>query len=455
MNQFVQPLRAGGAGIEITPRLERGHGPYLTGYPYAERHAEVIHDPLFASSLYLHDGRSGACFVSCDLLYVPGDLAARARRRIADALRLPVSHVMLTATHTHSGPLTVRLITHEADPTVPPSDADYLRYLEDHIVESACRARDYARPARLAYGEANGAELGGNRRDPSGPSHPRMPVLVARARDDDRTLAAMVVCSMHPTVLHEDSGCISGDFPGLARRWLHEHLGRFPLIHHMGASGNQSPRHVVRGNTIEEAYRLGHVLAQEIRHVAEDASNLVSPVIRCEQAFVALPAAKPPEVEAARAAAKAAEAAWRGAIQRGESRAVVRTAEVDWFGKRKALALAEAAEAGLVAKAVADRSPAEVQVIAIGPHAFVGWPGEVFVEFALDVVESHPEATIITLANGELHGYLVTQAAKDEGGYEASHALFDSPASGRALVTATLDLLGQINLSTASSSRPG
>ena len=47
----------------------------------------------------------------------------------------------------------------------------------------------------------------------------------------------------------------------------------------------------------------------------------------------------------------------------------------------------------------------------IGPWFFVGWPGEAFVEFALMVKASHPNCYVISMANGELQGYLVTEEA--------------------------------------------
>ena len=85
--------------------------------------------------------------------------------------------------------------------------------------------------------------------------------------------------------------------------------------------------------------------------------------------------------------------------------------------------------------------PAEIQVIHIGPWTLVGWPGEVFVEFALRVKRHHPQTFVVTYANGELQGYLVTESAARDGGYEAANALFKSPESGKLLVDETLKLL--------------
>src|SRR5204863_9550945 len=113
---------------------------------------------------------------------------------------------------------------------------------------------------------ADGSCVGTNRHDPAGPSDPQVPVLLVRDRDSQTFLSAMIVCSMHPTVLHEDSTLISGDFPAMTREYLQEHvLGRdCPVLYHMGLSGNQSPRHVTRSNTFDEAERLGGLLGRSI-----------------------------------------------------------------------------------------------------------------------------------------------------------------------------------------------
>jgi hypothetical protein len=50
---------------------------------------------------------------------------------------------------------------------------------------------------------------------------------------------------------------------------------------------------------------------------------------------------------------------------------------------------------------------------------------------------------VISLANGELQGYITTEAAAAEGGYEASNSIF-APQAGRVLVEATLLLIGQL-----------
>jgi hypothetical protein len=50
--------------------------------------------------------------------------------------------------------------------------------------------------------------------------------------------------------------------------------------------------------------------------------------------------------------------------------------------------------------------------------------------------ESDPEAVVVTLANGDLQGYVVTADAVERGYYEAGNAIFKSPEAGEQLVEA-------------------
>ena len=111
-------LTAGSAIVDITPK----DSLHLYGYPHVARDSTGIHDPLLSSALYLSDGATAAMFVANDIIYVPKTIAASVRRRIEQATGIPVRNIMVTATHTHSGPVTTNYISHEADPVVPKAD---------------------------------------------------------------------------------------------------------------------------------------------------------------------------------------------------------------------------------------------------------------------------------------------------------------------------------------------
>jgi hypothetical protein len=70
----------------------------------------------------------------------------------------------------------------------------------------------------------------------------------------------------------------------------------------------------------------------------------------------------------------------------------------------------------------------------------VSWPGEFFVEYALQVKRGAPGTFVITIANGELQAYIVTAEADANAFYEARNALF-SHENGPRIVEETLALI--------------
>jgi neutral ceramidase len=440
---MTKPLVAGAAQTDITPE-----GPqFLFGYPHVERISTGVHDRLLSSALFLSDGATPLLFVGNDVVAVGNDTVRRARERIERATGVPAANILIAATHTHSGPMTMDLLCCEADPVVPKADPGYFRRLEDGIAAAAVQAVHGARPAEVGVTIADGSCVGTNRHDPAGPSDPNVPVLAVRDRETSVYLAAMVVCSMHPTVLHEDSTLVSGDFPAMARQYLQEKaLGKeCPVIYFTGPSGNQSPRHITKSNTFAEAARIGGSLGSSVAKAIESLTFTSNIALECSRKLIELPPRDFPAIEEARARLEEAAARLEGRRRSGADARPVRTAECDWFGAEETLFLAQAAAAGRLKQAVASVMPAEVSLFRVGPWAFVGWPGEAFVEFALVVKSVCPNCFVISLANGELQGYLVTAEAVEQHWYEASNALFASPESGTRLVNATLELLGLDN----------
>src|ERR1041385_7553563 len=98
-------LIAGAAIADITPTDSQ----FLYGYPHVERHSTGVHDPLLAQALYLSDGQHHVIFIS-------KQPPQRVRQRIAQATDVPQTGIMVTATHTHSGPITVNCLMSAADP---------------------------------------------------------------------------------------------------------------------------------------------------------------------------------------------------------------------------------------------------------------------------------------------------------------------------------------------------
>jgi len=436
-------LTAGAAVADISPKDSQ----FLYGYPHVERYSTGIHDPLLSSALYLNDGRTAVLIVANDILWFDKATTQRVRERLSQATGVRPADIMLTATHTHSGPITIDCLIAQADPIIPKRDPKYLRLMEDGMVEAGTRAWRLARPAEIGLAVADGTGVGTNRRDPAGPRDPQVPVLIVQPAQGQgrgkgaRPIALMVAYSMHPTVLHEDSTLVSGDFPGMTRQFLQRELlgADCPVLYHTGPAGNQSPRHVTKGNTFAEAVRLGEMLGRAIAKVIPQIRCTAEVELRTAQALLDLPRRKFPSVADAEARLKQVVAKLDHLRRSGAPRQEVRTAECDWFGAEETFALAKAAADGRLDASYRSCLPAEVQLIRIGPWSFFGWQGEVFVEYGLAVKARCPDSFLITCANGDLQGYIVTEEAFAEGGYEAWNSYF-APAAGKKMVEESVRL---------------
>ena len=91
------PFRAGAAKSNITPSLGE---PIIGGFhPFPAKH---VHDELWAKCLVLESGTTRVALVVCDLLGLSHTLCDEARRLVQETTEIPMSHVLVSATHTHS-----------------------------------------------------------------------------------------------------------------------------------------------------------------------------------------------------------------------------------------------------------------------------------------------------------------------------------------------------------------
>src|SRR5512132_2796757 len=96
----LQPLQVGLAETEITPPL----GYRMDGY-FTERLSTGVKDPLKAKAVVFQQGNTKFALVVCDLIGVPQSMTADVRAQASARTGIPVAHIAITATHTHTGPL--------------------------------------------------------------------------------------------------------------------------------------------------------------------------------------------------------------------------------------------------------------------------------------------------------------------------------------------------------------
>lgn len=434
-------LNAGTAIGVISPALPAP----LFGYPHVSRVATGIHDLLLASVLYLNNSSDAVVLIALDILFVDPPTARSLRRAVAQRLAIAEERVFLSCTHTHSGPVTARLLAWSDDPAVPSPDPGYLQFLMERVAETAAQAAGRTTPAEIAWTSADARGVGGNRHAPDGVTDPEAGILAVRPSGGGPLLAAAIVYGMHPTVLHEDSTLVSSDFPHYTRQQLRETLGDgLTVLLHMGPSGNQSPRFVVRGQTFAEAERLGRQLgravAQSLGHLAASDFQHDVPLRGMLRTVDLAPRAVPSVADAEAILAQCRSQHQRLQRERAHP-AVIRTAECAVFGAEGTLALARLQQRGAIAETLAAYRPIEIQVVRIGDGFLAGLPGELFAEYGLEIKRRCPRKVfVVSLVNGELQGYIVTPEAGAQGCYESLTAMF-CPQAGKTLVEATLELL--------------
>ena len=92
-----QSLKAGAATSNITPPIG---APIVGGHlPVPSTH---VHDELHARCLVLDDGQTKLALVTCDVVGLHRLVCDEAKQLIQKEAGIPPSHVLISATHTHS-----------------------------------------------------------------------------------------------------------------------------------------------------------------------------------------------------------------------------------------------------------------------------------------------------------------------------------------------------------------
>ena len=435
-------LRVGAASVLITPDKPMP----LAGY-YNARLSTNTHDDLFAKAIVLDaDGQRGALVV-CDLISLPRSTVVQAREIISRTTKVPGSNVMISATHSHTGPV---LDSGSTRKTIDGGGADVVRdytaQLPAKIAEAVRLAERALQPARLSAAHEHEDHLSHNRRfhmrdgsvgwnpgklntnivQAAGPIDPDVAVLHFESPRGD-AIATYVNFAMHPDTVGGLE--FSADYPGALSRALAAYKGTNTVtVFANGACGNINHVDVHWSNPQKghaEAMRLGTVLAGHVFKAYTRLQPLSAPTLRTRSALVklALPKLNMGDVETA-----------RGTVAR-----------IGTKNPPKFIEQVHAFKVLDVAAREGKPQEVEVQVIALGDEvAWVSLPGEIFVELGLELKRKSPfkHTLIAELANGSI-GYIPNAIAYEQGNYEPVSARC-AKGSGELLVKTALELLNEL-----------
>lgn len=428
-------LRAGAAEVSITPPV----GAALAG-SYELHVATGVHDELHVKALVFESGGDRVALVACDLANLPRQYSEEARRIIQKKTGIAPDHVMISATHTHTGPV---LLTQPSRYNLTGETKriaeEYGAALPGKIADAVIAAAAALKPARVRSAIGREPSLAFNRRyfmkdgtvawnpprpnpnivRPAGPVDPAIPVL------DVETPEGTPIAVYVNYAVHQDTTGgreFSADYSYTLGKVLRDVKGQDLItVFTIGCAGNVNhldPHRPPPQSGAPVAARIGAVLAGDVLKTIQQAPVVDVPFIRVSTETVEIPT---PEISPK-------EAEW--------ARATAAT-----LGKPDAAPFLDLVRAGRDMDLLAWHSPlpAEVQVIALGNQiAFVGFPGEMFAEFGLTLKEDSPYSNTIVaeLANGSL-GYIPNRQAYPEGGYEVVSTHF-APGGGEMLVTSAM-----------------
>jgi hypothetical protein len=203
-------LQLGVSKIDITPRTPVP----LAGFAERTGVYERIATPLFARCFWFTgESAQPVLLVTADLIWWGPEITASIRARI------PAAYVVLHASHSHSGPQTALGLS----PLIGVASADYLRDLEDLVMEAAEAARADVEPVNVRSGTTT-ALLGIYRRrlidgeirmapNPAGPIDRECTVVQFLAANSSEK-ALLIHATCHPTTTA--APVVSSEFCGHA-----------------------------------------------------------------------------------------------------------------------------------------------------------------------------------------------------------------------------------------------
>lgn len=392
-------MRVGTSQIDITPV----EGVELSGFAARTQPSVGVLDPLFAKCIYLVEGNDRLLWIHADLIGFERSFVESLRKWVERNLGVPGDKVMLSATHTHSGPATIHLFG------AGRYDGDYMLWLDSQLQEVAQKAMVSTEPVNVVA-VSDRSDLAVDRRGTAS-AHTDTRVGAIGWRRGDGTFAAVVTnYAMHGVALGPKNRLISADVPGRVAESLSTRLPGEPVVLATnGACGNLNPP---RENVSESQIQAwGEQVALAVAGSLEQAEPTASPTLGVRAEIMPLPL-EFLSVDQINECADRGLKQPDGIAEWGDK---YRSAVEHW--RRITTARLERGE-------LATTAPIELMAVRVGDRVLLGVGAEVFSKFT-ELVSGRvrPQVSVVGYANG-LFGYLATEAAYEEGGYEVDQAHF-------------------------------
>lgn len=439
-------LKAGIKRVDITPP----QGLELAGYPHYPRNNTGAHDPLYAACMYLNNAGVEVAMVTLDLLFFSKKHVKKVRENVEKNYGIPGENVMISCSHTHSGPWASGMLDIESLEAGKQQPMEYVNDIIEKISKLIGDAKAESFDGYFASGvEVCGAEsgVGGNRRIPGGPHDPLVSVLAVKDTSD-KVRGALVNYTLHPTFIHEWSNVCTADYPCYLKMEMEETYPGMLTGFAQGTSGNQSSRYYRQGESYDEAERVGRILGKAACKVIEKAQWTNELPIKTASAQVELEIRNFGTEEQLREQVAHDEAIYKDLYAKyGDSKNrdeyyLWQNANLKLLGSEDQLGYILMEKKGIKVDLLEDEAPAEVQAFNLGGTSVFGIQGEVFVEYGLwlKAMAGFGMVVVNELSNGVLPGYLYTPESLVTGGYETDTSML-AESFGKHMIDKALEIV--------------
>jgi len=392
--------RAGVAKVKITPEKPL----WMAGYSSRTRAAEgTIHD-LWIKVLALEaPNRHRAVIVTSDLLGFPKAIADKICEGLHQQCGLQRSQIMLTCSHTHSGPVLGSALEdcYPLDDTQKALIAEYASALDKKVIAAAAQALAAMAPATLSTG-AGEAVFAVNRRNNREPNVPKLresgaplkgpvdhSVPVMAVKDPNGKLRAVVFgYACHNTTLCDYQWC--GDYAGFAQLDLEQKHPEALAMFYIGCGADQNP---IPRRSLELAQNYGAMLATAVEEALGKPMHPVEPELKTAFAIVDLPLQPLPAESELQVMAKGVNYRARWAARM-----------LDLLAQKQPLPTSY---------------PYPVQAWTLGKdQRWIALGGEVVVDYAIKLKAQYGARTWVAGYANDVMSYIPSRRVWEEGGYE-------------------------------------
>lgn len=455
-----EPLRVGLAETDITPPI----GFPMAGY-YHERLAEGVIDPLKARAVVFRGSQQTGAWVVCDLIGISADLGRAIRARASEKTGIPVSNIVVSATHSHTAPDYTKELVRFLDKTNrDPIRAGYIEKLIHAASDAVIQAYESAGNAVVESGSATQqTPVSFNRRfvmrdgsvrtwmnlkNPdvvraAGPIDPEVGLIAIR-QPDGKPRGIISNFALHLDTV--GGAKWSADYPYFIEQSLRTATGpELISLFGTGCCGDINHSDPTRTERNKSDF-IGNAIGDTVARGITTLKKLDAHDVTVKSRIVPLRLQEVTREEVARSIQIVEAARRKEKVDFLEHVTAYKKLMLDHWRNKEAFANTEDYITWGLSRSFAgigESLPVEVTVICLGPDvAIVYLPGEVFVELGLAIKQASPFRTtlVVELSNCVETIYIPNRAAYAGGSYEVTNSS-TQPGSGEMLVEAAISLL--------------